>query len=731
MFIVKIALPIPLFKTFEYLLPIHLKPIIGVRVCVPWGKKNIIGIIIDFYKKNTKIVNKLKEINNILDNNTLFSSHLWYVLFWASDYYHYPIGKVLFHALPNLLQKGKKIKFITLKKWSITNKGYLISLDKFKNAPKQQQALKIIKYNSVYFHQINTLKLTKSSLYSLYDKGFINLEHQIFSQKTWYSNFSIKNKKHNLNNEQLIAINTIKNKNKEFIVWLLTGVIGSGKTEVYLNVVENILSEGKQVLILVPEINLIQKTISRFYKYFNIKIDILHSNLNHSEKLAIWFRIRYEEVAIIIGTRLSLFSPFKSLGIIILNEEHNNSYKQQKGWCYHTRDLAILRAKIEKIPIIINSSTPTLETLYNVKKGKYHQLTLNKYIKKFKPIIKNLISLKGVKLKFGLTPLLIQTIKKHLISNNQILLYLNKQGYSPALICHQCHCILRCKYCNHNYIFYKNQQYLKCFYCNNKQLIPYQCLNCQSIKLISIGIGIEQLEIGLKYLFSKIPIVRIDQDIIKNKNLLKEYLLKTYKNNSCIFISTKILIKNYDFPNITLIALINIDYILFSSNFRSEERFAQLYTQISGYISKKNKKREILLQTNYPEHPFLQNLLKKDYIFLTKKILKERKNVFLPPYTHHIIIYAEDNNNYQAIKFLQEIYNKFKINTLKDKLLWILDPIQSNFSKHKGYFCWQLLLQHPSRYILKQLIKKNLLWINILSKKQKIKWMLDVDPINN
>ncbi len=546
----------------------------------------------------------------------------------------------------------------------------------------------------------------------------------------WYSDFQILDEKPKLNLEQSRAIRRI-NFHQKFIPWLLVSITGSGKTEVYLNIIENILGKGKQILFLVPEISLTSKTIQRFNKRFNIPIDILHSGLSDSERLEVWLRAKKGYNAIVIGTRSALFTSFANLGLIILDEEHDNSYKQQDGWCYHARDLAIFLAKQENIPIIMGTETPSLESLYNIKQGKYHRLDLTKRIENNKLTSQYLLNLKGQPLKHNMSKELIQRIKDHLTENNQVILFLNRRGYSAKLICHDCGWIAECSRCDHYYTLHYYQRKLCCHYCNAQLPIPIQCLHCGSTHLLPVGLGTERLENAIKKLFPNIPVIRIDKDTTRNKDLLETKLANIYKGGAQILIGTQMLTKEHHFPDVTLVALLNVDRALFSDDYRAMEKFAQLYIKICGRAGRTKKHGEIILQTYYPEHPLLSTLLKKGYNEFAIEILEERRDVFLPPYSSHIMIRSEDRNNQSASDFLNKVRECIEQNNIHNPQLWLMGPLHSIQAKRAGRFHWKLLLQHPSRSYLQQFLSNILPEIMRYPESRKVKWNIDVDPIKN
>ncbi|CNC46556.1 primosome assembly protein PriA [Yersinia enterocolitica] len=730
--VVQVALPVPLARTFDYRLDSAMGcPVVGARVSVPFGKRNAIGIVVGISETSTFPLEQLKAIDAVLDGDSLFPPSLWRILCWATEYYHYPIGEVLFHALPILLRQGKPAQSAPLWQWFATEQGRATPPESLKRAPKQQQALAALLQKPVYRHQVNEMALTESALQALRSKGLIDLRAQEVATTDWCDGFSVLGERLRLNTEQATAVGAIRSEDTQFAAWLLAGVTGSGKTEVYLSVLENILAQGRQALVLVPEIGLTPQTIARFRERFNAPVEVLHSSLNDSERLSVWLRARNGEAAIVIGTRSALFTPFSRLGVIIIDEEHDSSYKQQEGWRYHARDLAVFRAREEGIPIVMGTATPALETLHNVQMGKYRQLTLSKRAGNAKPAVQHLLDLKGLPLKVGLSQPLLKRIKAHLQADNQVILFLNRRGYAPALLCHECGWIAECQRCDHYYTLHQNYRQLRCHHCDSQRPVPQQCPKCGSTHLVSVGVGTEQLENELAPLFPDTPITRIDRDTTSRKGSLEQHLADVHQGGARILIGTQMLAKGHHFPDVTLVALLDVDGALFSADFRSAERFAQLYTQVSGRAGRAGKQGEVILQTHHPEHPLLQILLQQGYDAFAKQALAERKSVFLPPYTSHIIVRSEDHDNQQSALFLQQLRNLLETSPLKDDALWIMGPVPALQAKRGGRFRWQLLLQHPSRQLLQRLIKTSQPLINTLPQARKVKWTLDVDPIDS
>ena len=726
--VVQVALPVPLPRLFDYLPPLGTQPVIGGRVSMPFGNRKMIGIVVAWRETSDLPETQLKKINEVLDSESLFPPSLWRILNWAADYYHSPPGEVLSHALPVLLRQGKAAQETPLWQWQITEQGRATAPESLKRAPKQQQALAALRQKPLYRHQVTSHDLTDAVMQSLRTKGLCDLHAHLPPRHDWRDSFAVKGERLRLNTDQATAVGAIRGEDEHYAAWLLAGITGSGKTEVYLSVLENVLARGKQALVLVPEIGLTPQTIARFRERFDAPVDVLHSALNDSERLAVWLRARRGETAIVIGTRSALFTPLARPGVIIIDEEHDSSYKQQEGWRYQARDLAVFRAHEEDIPVVMGSATPALETLHNVRNGKYRQLDLTKRAGNAKPALQQLIDLKGVQLTGGLAPALIGKMRQHLQANNQVLLFLNRRGFSPALLCHDCGWIAECQRCDRYYTLHQHQRQLRCHHCDSQRPLPNQCPQCGSTHLLPVGVGTEQLEQHLGTLFPGVAVSRIDRDTTSRKGALEQHLADVHRGGARILVGTQMLAKGHHFPDVTLVALLDVDGALFSADFRAAERFAQLYTQVAGRAGRAGKQGEVLLQTHHPEHPLLQILLHQGYFAFAQQTLLERQAVFLPPWTSHALFRAEDHDNQQAAEFLQQLRNLLEVSPLNDKSMWLMGPLPALQPKRSGRWRWQLLVQHPSRKRLQHLLSSSLPLVSTLPTARKVKWTLDIDP---
>ncbi|WP_294827501.1 primosomal protein N' [uncultured Gilliamella sp.] len=720
MLIAHVALPVPLHQLYDYQLTMPAQ--IGMRVKVPFGYRDAIGIIVSIDKHTDVDISHLKPIKSIVDETPVFNDSIWQLLNWAASYYHYPIGEVLFHALPILLRQGRAASKDEIKRWQLTELGNEFNIDSMPRATKQKQLLLALKNNTLQETDFN------SAVYlALQKKQLIEQVRCLPESNEWQTCYTTNTTSIELNAQQSNAIQSVNKQLDSFNVFLLEGVTGSGKTEVYLNILSSVLSIGKQALVLVPEISLTPQTIARFKQRFNAPIDILHSGLSAKERLSVWLRSRNGENAIVVGTRSSLFTPFKDLGIIIIDEEHDSSYKQQEGWRYHARDLAIIRAKIENVPILLGSATPSLETLKNAFYHKYLLLQLTERAGNATLAKQSILDIRGLTLEAGLSKPLIEQIQKHLTNNNQVMLFLNRRGFSPLLICHDCGWIAECPRCDRPYTYHHKQHKLSCHHCDTPRAVPQQCPKCGSTHLVPIGFGTEQLEKKLEVLFPNIKISRIDRDTVSKKDALNNYLNDIHQGGAHILVGTQILAKGHHFPDVTLVGIIDVDGALFSSDFRATERFAQIYTQVSGRAGREKKAGEVILQTYHPDHPLLNILLNEGYQKFASVTLQERQITQLPPFSYQVLIRAADRNNRYAPIFLQKIHDWLKVNC--DSGLWQLGPMPANQAKKADYHRWQLLLQHNNRTLLQQILDELLIIILNWNESSRVRWNIDVDPV--
>ena len=725
--IVRVALAVPLPRFFDYLYAPDLTPIVGGRVLVPFGSQKRVGIVVDLPASSDVAKEKLKPIIDVLDTESLFNSTTWDWLAWSANYYRAALGDVLFQALPVKLRNGESAVKNDRTFWRITDLGkQALESGELKRAKKQIEALSLLLTQDL---EKGNNEISSAIWSALKGKDYVEEIIVPTEQKSWQQALGDNplvnlDNRLTLNKQQALAFSQLLFQ-EGFNVWLLEGVTGSGKTEIYLQYIEEVLKKGKQVLVLVPEIGLTPQTVRRFQARFNVEIDVLHSNLNDTQRLNVWERARTGQSAIVIGTRSALFTQFSNLGLIILDEEHDGSFKQQDGWRYHARDLGIVLAQKLNIPILLGSATPSLESVNNVQNGKYRHLVLSKRAGNATALRQFVIDLKHQRIQNGLSEPLLQRMQEHLEKGNQVLLFLNRRGFAPVLLCHECGWIDECHHCEKPYTYHQHQRVLRCHHCGAQKTVPIQCGHCGSTHLVTTGLGTEQLEETLKARFPQYNIARIDRDSTARKGKLEGYLEDIQQGKSQILIGTQMLAKGHHFPNVTLVALVNVDNALFSLDFRAEERLAQLYVQVAGRSGRAEKQGEVVLQTHYPDHPLLTTLLEKGYQAFAEETLKLRHNMGLPPFSFQALFKAQCRHSEEAENALSQLASFFYEQKIEG--LQVLGPIPAPFSKKAGQYRWQLLLQHASRKQLQTALSR---YSPELIKSSQVRLILDVDPLD-
>jgi len=730
--ILKVAIPSPLRRVFDYLPPKN-NPLQnyapGMRVLVPFGKRRLIGIVTDIAGHSDVDVHKLRPIIKCLDSQPTLSPSLLKLCAWATAYYHHAPGDVFQHALPLALRSEKATVEERLILWKPSQKGLLIDPAKLGRARKQIEALTSLREHPEGLHQkiIANLGITTAVLRTLAEKGLAERHEEQHTHTRWNTDNLLSETALTLNEQQQQALDAI-NQTSTFSTFLLEGVTGSGKTEVYLQALESVLREGKQALILVPEIGLTPQTLSRFKQRFCAPVLALHSGLNNTERLEAWRRGNDGSAAIIIGTRSALFTPLLNPGMIIIDEEHDLSYKQQAGFRYSARDLAIVRAKLENIPVILGSATPALESLYNAESGRFKLLRITQRAGNAKQPAFFISDLRKAELKNGLCAKLIDAIRKELDNNNQVLFFLNRRGYAPVLMCHDCGWSSKCIKCDARMTYHRNPAHLHCHHCDFQSQITKSCPDCGSTDLRAIGQGTERIDEQLSELFPKNRIVRIDRDTTQRKDSLNQQLKIIHEGKPCILVGTQMLAKGHHFPHVTLVAISDTDSGLFASDFRATEHTAQLILQVAGRAGRAEKPGKVILQTHNPDHPVLQTLMEQRYDKFAKLALSERKLTGLPPYSHIALIRAEAPHPDTGRDFLTLIQQFLETNAAQGVDAW--GPVPALMLRKAGHYRHQLLLRSDERSPLHQSIDLLLNWLDAAPTNHKVRWSLDVDPVS-
>lgn len=730
--IIHVAVSRPIYHALSYLCDDRAVKL-GCRVLVPLGNTEVAGLVTAIQKFEESEV-KLKSIIRLIDQEPLFDISLLTLFDWANHYYHTPIGDIIFTALPVALRKTKQVP--QKKGWRLSKISQSLDISSLDKAKKQKIVIATMQDDNIkktVFFDDDCKKLCGSGYRAILNA----LEKKEWVEPITLAPFqTIKNNKVTdfqqtiiLSDEQQLCLGQFQKWVNETPLKpiLLHGITGSGKTEVYLRMISQTIKVGKQALILVPEIGLTTQLIDRFQSYFPQQIiTTLNSSVAKGERLENWIATKSGDADIIIGTRSAVFAAFKSLGIIIIDEEHDGSFKQQDGFRYHARDIAVKRAYDLQIPVVLGTATPSLETLHNSDQNKYHYSTLKRRPGTRTPPEVLVQDTKGLYLDAGLSQPLLAEIKKSMEQGNQVMLFLNRRGFAPTLFCSNCSWHSQCRDCDTNMTYHAKIQKMVCHHCGHEEKTPHRCPDCNSKNLDTMGHGTERVEIALQGYFEKTPIIRIDRDSISRKGEMDRKLQIIRDGQSAILLGTQMLAKGHDFPKVTLVGILDIDQSLFSTDFRAPERLAQLIIQVAGRSGRGEQKGKVMLQTCQPDHPLLVTLLSQGYLAFASSLLEQRKRWSFPPYSHQALIRAEGLEKAQAMKFLEKVSEKLD----NAGSVMLMGPIPSPMERRAKWYRAQLLLNSTNRKALHQLIASQLIAITKIRKGGKVRWSIDIDPMD-
>jgi primosomal protein N' (replication factor Y) len=737
--ILKIALDVPINRLFDYLSG-GFNAQLGNRVVVSFAGRNLIGIIVAISNQSDYPIEKLKAVSNVFDE-VLIDSPSFKLLNFCADYYHYPLGQALISTLPLRLRQIKPAVSRKIFAYRLTENADM-ALVSPKKVVMQLMLTALQSKQEVTESELALISATWRKAIRELTRLNIVTAYEVTAVKASLPTSAVEP---TLNVEQKKAIECVLALTHNFKPWLLYGITGSGKTEVYIQILQRVLSEknaqgvGAQVLVLVPEINLTPQLEARFRSRLSqFPLVTLHSNLSESERLQNWLAVSSGAAKIVIGTRLSVFTPMPQLKMIVMDEEHDGSYKQQDGMRYHARDVAMVRAKQLNIPIILGSATPSLETWFNAtnqpaddqktqQKQQYGLLTLAKRA------VENAalpdiycIDIAKSPTENGLSPLLVKALQERLTKSEQSLLFINRRGYAPVLHCNACQWVAPCTRCSARLVVHLSQKRLKCHHCGLEQKIPLQCPSCGNADMRPLGHATQRLEQTLQALLPSARIARVDRDSMNNKNALTDLLTQVHNQEIDILVGTQMLAKGHDFPNLTLVGVIDLDGALYSPDFRAGERlFAQLM-QVAGRAGRADKAGQVLIQTAFPQHALFNALRAQDYASFADELLQERRVMQFPPTCFFALLRAEANHFSLVGQFLNQA---LKIaNDIKTDVM-IYDPIRSQMERLKSMERAQVLLQANTRAALQRLLKEWMPKMRALPIATKVRWSLDIDPL--
>lgn len=721
-----IALPVPLRTSFDYKSESESPIQPGCRVEVPFGSRRLIGIVVKQHTNTPEQKDRVKGLFKVLDESPCIPQELLQLCLWGAEYYHHPIGEVLFSCLPKKFRVGDSLEAELA--YRLTTEGKGLPDSALSRAKKQQSCFNyLLKQGPALDSQLKERGFSAAILKPLLEKGLVEKTHlsTLPSQKKQPDRL-LRETAAKLNEEQSGAAEKIRY--HEFNCYLLEGITGCGKTEIYMQVTERVLRSGKQALILIPEIGLSSQTVDRFRKRFDAEIVELHSNVSELKRAKNWEDAKLGKAQIIIGTRLAALTPFAELGVIVIDEEHDLSYKQQDGFKYSARDVSIVRAHKNNIPIILGTATPSLESLNNAISGRYAHLRITKRAGDSIPPKLLLEDLRKKPLHAGLSKETLDQIYAHLNNQKQVLIFLNRRGYAPNLLCHQCGWSATCRHCDAKMTVHTSPPHIHCHHCGSQGPITRHCPSCASTELGTQGLGTEQTEEVLLKLFPNVNTIRIDRDSTQSKSAFETILSEISKGKPCILVGTQMLSKGHHLPAVSLVVIVDADQGLLSPDFRGTERLGQQIIQVAGRSGRSSTQGTVIIQSHAPDHPTLELLLKKGYHQFAKKILEDRRISQTPPYWSLSVFKAESKRPENAIEFLEIVVQVLsKVHSHQFQIMKVLGPFPSSPERIKDRFRYQVNLTTKGKSDMKNILGRALKEIDQHALSKRTRWSIDVD----
>jgi len=725
--VLRVALPVPLPRLFDYLPPAGSsgrsvgQADIGRRVRVPFGSRELVGWVADVGPANDEGP-ELKPALAWLDESPLLAGELRESLVWLARYTHAPLGEVFATALPAPLRQGEPLPEAEQAwAWRLTESG-ATGIDRLRAGSRPRQLAERLRSTAVSEDSLQAqVPGWRATMRSLEQRGLV--------ARTPHGSDDLANSvvgsAPELNAEQRSAVDAVTG-SEGFASFLLDGVTGSGKTEVYLHAIAACLKRGRQALVLVPEIGLTPQTLARFRQRLGVPVHALHSGLNDNERARTWAACARGEAMVVVGTRSAVFTPLPKAGLIVVDEEHDGSYKQQDGIRYHARDFALVRAKALNVPVVLGTATPSLESLHNARSGRYLHLRLRQRAGSARPPRVRVLDVRKRPLDAGLSPELQQGIRQALEAGGQVLVFKNRRGYAPILLCHDCGWSAHCRRCDTPMTVHAGGRRLQCHHCGARQSAPQACPDCGGLALQPQGVGTERLEEHLSEAFAEVPVIRIDRGTTQRRDGLAQQLSKLGEAPG-ILVGTQILAKGHDLPHLTLVAVVGIDEGLFSADFRASERMAQQLIQVAGRAGRAEKPGEVWLQTHHPSHPLLMTLIQGGYHAFADSELEQRQAAGFPPFAHLALIRAEAQQVEAAQAFLQA--GKRVLHEIGVQVD-VQGPLPAPMPRRAGYHRQQLVLSSVERRSLHQVLDASVPALYALPEARRVRWSLDVDPMD-
>ncbi|HEX4618376.1 MAG TPA: primosomal protein N' [Steroidobacteraceae bacterium] len=727
----RVAVETPLRRLFDYLPAVTPggapEPEPGTRVRVPFGRRRLVGVVMAVSDKSELPAERLRPLLEVLDPAPVLDASALELIRWAAEYYHHPVGQVLSSALPKLLRLGAATA-ATEERWTATEAGReAAAAGEPRRAVKQRALLEFVMSRGgdaaagcLSEHSASW----RDAVRALEKRGWLARAEVAVAEAAEPRRAVAAGP--TLLPEQRDAVERVAGASGAFAAFLLQGVTGSGKTEVYLRLTEETLAQGRTVLVLVPEIGLTPQLVGRFRERFAAPLAVLHSALTDQERLGAWRAAWSGHARIVLGTRSAVFAPLADLGLIVVDEEHDASFKQHEGALrYSARDLAVVRARLARVPVLLGSATPSLETLHNVDSGRYTRLRLLRRPGESQPPLLKLIDLRTSAIESGISTLAALAIERHLGADGQVLVFLNRRGFAPTLLCTACGWIAPCSECDARLTVHLAAARLRCHHCGADAPLPPRCRQC-GFAVKAVGQGTERIEAVLAARFPGVSIARLDRDVVRRRGDLDEVVRRMSSGEARILVGTQMVTKGHDFPNVTLVVVLNADQGLFSADYRAPERLAQTVVQVAGRAGRGSKPGEVLIQTEFPQHPLLVSLLAHGYDGFAQAALAERQQAAWPPFSRLAALRASGKTRETALGFLSEARAAAGA---PPPGLRLLGPVPAAMAKRAGRYHAQLLIESRERPPLHQFLDSWLPGLEAQKSAQRVRWALDVDPL--
>lgn len=727
---VRVAVPTPLARLFDYRWPLEWPdPTVGGRVLVPFARRRLVGIVMAEAGQSDLDTARLKTVLQQLDADPVLPASLLKLLTWASQYYQYPIGEVLAAALPSKLRKGDPAALAERETFSLALPAPEI-LSTLGRAPVQRRLVeRLAAGEALDAAALSAVSARwRGSLSPLIDRGAVTVS----LSRSLPLNHA-RDTPPQLGDEQQIARDAVVATLGERACFLLNGVTGSGKTEVYLQIIAQALDRRQQVLVLVPEISLTPQLMSRFSARVQGCLVSLHSGLNDGERAQAWLLAAEGHADVVVGTRSAVLVPLPRLGLVIVDEEHDASLKQQDGFRYHARDLAVMRGRDAGCPVLLGSATPSLESLHNVARGRFVELRLSDRATGAPPPRLALLDIRRRPLIEGLSDRLLDAIAEHLDGGGQALVFVNRRGFAPTLLCNDCGAAADCRRCDAHMTVHRASGQLRCHHCGAERPMPTTCDACGSGQLDRVGYGTERIATALAEAFPGVELARIDRDSTRRRGALEEQLDRAVSGRARLLVGTQMLAKGHHFPALTLVGILDADRGLFGTDFRSLETMGQLILQVAGRAGRESKPGTVLIQTRHPDNPMLQTLVTEGYGAFAKAVSDERRVAAWPPFSHVALVRAEAVDDRAALSFLDTVAEFVGDDLAKrdaSQDVELLGPAPAPMERLAGRFRARLLLQSDGRAKLHETLARLTSVIDALEGARRVRWSIDVDPVD-